>query len=195
MLVLTIDQRHSRRGDDLVAELLTRLNRDEAPLTRRFERTAGDEGQGIVADSDYAVDLVLGLVRSADWSVGIGLGEVREPLPDSVRAASGAAFENARVAVQKAKSSPRHLRVVGPDPAAAEEADALLSLLAAVVQRRTSEGWEVVELLAQGHTQRHIAARLGISSQAVSQRVRVALWAEESRTRPLAARLLRAADR
>lgn len=197
MLVMTIDQRSSRHGDDLVDGLLLGLHAGERPakLARPFERTAGDEVQGAVADLDHAVGLALELVRADVWSIGVGLGPVREPLPPSVRSGSGAAFENARAAVQRAKSSARHLSVVGPDDEAAADAEALLSLLAAVVQRRTPEGWEVVELLADGHTQRQIARRLAISSQAVSQRVRVSMWAEESRARPLAARLLGRADR
>lgn len=197
MLVMTIDQRSSRHGDDLVDELLTSLHAAARPaaLTRRFERTAGDEVQGVVADPDLAVGIVLELVRSDVWSVGIGAGPVREPLPASVRAGSGVAFEHARTAVERAKSSARHLSVVGSATEAAADAEALLSLLAAVVQRRTPEGWEVVELLTEGHTQRQIAAQLGISSQAVSQRVRVSMWAEESRARPLAGRLLGRADR
>lgn len=196
MYVVTIDQRASRDAD-LVEELLARLHTGDRAerLTRRFERTADRELQGIVGSADDAVSIVLELVRADAWSVGLGLGPVRNPLPDSVLAASGAAFENARSAVDNARVNVRHLAVHGPAPEAAAHAEALLQLLAALIQRRTPQGWEVVDLLAAGHTQREIAAALGISNQAVSQRVRVSLWSEESRARPLAARLLARADR
>jgi DNA-binding NarL/FixJ family response regulator len=119
---------------------------------------------------------------------------VRKPLPDSVRAAAGPAFENARAAVQRAKATSPHLAVVGPDRGRSGDAEVLLSLLAEIVQRRTAQGWEVVDLLADGRTQKDVAAQLGISAQAVSQRARVAMWQHEQDARPLAARLLTEAD-
>ena len=134
------------------------------------------------------------LVPAGEWYVGIGLGSVREPLPASVRAATGPAFVHAREAVERAKVVPARLAVVGPDRLSAENADALLALLAAVVQRRSQQGWEVVDLIAAGLTQRDAAQRLRISPQAVSQRLRAALWNEERRVRPIAARLLAEAD-
>ena len=124
----------------------------------------------------------------------MGLGPVRTPVPASVRAATGPAFVNARTAVERAKASPGRLAVVGPAAELAGNADALLALLAAVVQRRSPQGWEVVDQMADGLTQKDVAARLGISPQAVSQRLRTALWSEEKRVRPIAANLLAEAD-
>ena len=196
MLVLTIDQRGSRHQDDRIEDLLARLRTHPAAgrLVRGFERTAGDEVQGLLDGCDDAVDLALMLVPAGEWYVGIGLGSVREPLPASVRAATGPAFVHAREAVERAKVVPARLAVVGPDRLSAENADALLALLAAVVQRRSQQGWEVVDLIAAGLTQRDAAQRLRISPQAVSQRLRAALWNEERRVRPIAARLLAEAD-
>jgi predicted transcriptional regulator len=70
----------------------------------------------------------------------------------------------------------------------------LLALLAAIVQRRSRPGWEVADLMATGMTQQEAATRLGISPQAVSQRLHAALWQEQRRAEPVAARLLDAAD-
>ena len=193
MFVMTVDQRRSRTGEDLVEGLLAEL-RDVPGLVRRFERTAGDEVQGLLEDPDAVVDTALRLARGERWSVGIGTGAVRTPVPRSVRAGSGAAFENARDAVQRAKSAPAHVAVTGPDPATAQDAEVLLGLLAALVQRRTPQGWEVVDRLAAGTAQKDVAAELGISAQAVSQRSQVALWRQEQDARPLAARLLAEAD-
>lgn len=197
MLVLTIDQRDSRHDLDRVEELLVRLKaRPEVErLVRPFERTAGDEVQGLLDQPDDAVALVLDLVRAGSWYVGVGLGSVRHPLPESVRAASGPAFVHAREAVQRAKSNPSRLAVVGPDPVSAGDAEALLALLAAVIQRRSPQGWEVADLMERGLAQKDVATRLGISPQAVSQRLRASLWHEERRARPLAGRLLAWADR
>ncbi|WP_020577855.1 SatD family protein [Actinopolymorpha alba] len=196
MLVLTIDQQASRNAEDRIEELLDQLRAEPWAdrLVRGFERTAGDEVQGLLDQPSDAVDASLALVRDGRWYVGVGVGPVREPLPDSVRAAAGPAFVHAREAVDRAKASPARLAVVGPDPESARDAEALLALLAAVVQRRSRQGWEVVDLMARGLAQKDVAERLGISPQAVSQRLRSALWNEERRVRPLAVRLLAQAD-
>jgi hypothetical protein len=193
MLVMTVDQRHSRQQPDLVDELLTWLA-SAAPTVRPFERTAGDEVQGVLADPAAVVDLTLALVRRGDWSVGIGVGPVHEPLPASTRAGSGPAFVLARTAVTRAKSSPQRLAVSAPDPVAAADAQAALDLLAAVVARRSEPGWEACDLMAQGLSQTEVAERLGVTKQAVSQRLRAALWAPEVAGRDLATRLLVVAD-
>ena len=163
-------------------------------MLRGFERTAGDEVQGVMDDAAAVVDVVLGLVRRGEWSVGVGVGPAREPLPASTRAGSGPAFELARAAVEHAKSSPQLLAVGAPDPARAAAAQAALDLLASVVQRRTDPGWEAVDLINKGITQTDVAEALGITKQAVSQRLRAATWSPEVAGRDLAAQLLTAAD-
>lgn len=204
MLVLTIDQQGSRRVGDRVDELLATFATLPAAaagspgVVRPFERTVGDEVQAVLDDADLAVDLALTVLRRRGWSVGIGAGPVDEPLPPSARAGSGDAFVLARAAVERAKSRTRPvpLGVQGSDAAAAAEAEAVLTLVAAVAERRTAAGWEVIDAIREadvGARQEDVAARLGISQQAVSQRLRTALWAEELAARPLAARLLAAA--
>lgn len=193
MFVLTVDQRHSRRGRDQVEDLLGWLAGQPGVL-RPFERTAGDEVQGVMDDAAAVVDVALALVRRGEWSVGIGVGPVHEPLPASTRAGSGAAFELARKAVERAKSSPQLLAVGAPDADRAAAAQAALDLLASVVQRRTDPGWEAVDLISSGTTQTEVAERLGITKQAVSQRLRAATWAPEVAGRSLATQLLTAAD-
>lgn len=193
MFVVTVDQRGSRADIDRIDDLIGRLPTTVRPV-RRFERTAGDEIQGLLAEPDDVVRLTLDLVREGHWNIGVGVGAVNQPLPASVRAASGPAFVSAREAVGRAKSSPRRLAVSGPDEVAAGDAEALLALLAAIVQRRSAHGWEVVDLMTGGMTQQDAAERLGVTAQAVSQRLQSALWREEERARPVAGRLLRRAD-
>ncbi|QGQ19366.1 hypothetical protein GC089_09135 [Cellulomonas sp. JZ18] len=195
MFVLTIDQRGSRRGTDRVPELLAHLT-DAPGLVRGFERTVGDEVQGVLDDARDVVELVLDLVRVGGWSVGVGAGPVHEPLPPSPRAASGEAFVLARAAVEAAKSRQRPvpLAVRGVDVTAAADAEAVLTLLGAVVVRRTAGGWEAVDAARAGDGQEVVARALGVTQQAVSQRLRAALWAEEQAVRPVAARLLTAAQ-
>jgi hypothetical protein len=201
MWVLTIDQRASRRRGDRVPELLDALPGPGSPgVVLAFDRTVGDEVQGVLDDADAVVDVVLTAARLGEWSVGVGVGPVHEPLPASTREGSGAAFVRAREAVERAKRRAGDLpvAVVGadqaPGAARAADAEAVLRLLAGVAARRTDAGWEVVDLLREGLSQRAAAQRLGVSGQAVSQRVRASMWPEEAAARPLAARLLEEAD-
>ncbi|MGW0023815.1 hypothetical protein [Rhodococcus sp. NPDC003383] len=193
MFVLTVDQRGSRRDIDRVAALLEEFR--DADLLRPFERTAGDEVQAVADDAETVVDLALDLVQRGHWSVGIGVGAVETPLPEQTRAGRGPAFEHARTAVERAKNAPGNLAVDGTDPDAAADADAALTLLATLVLRRTDQGREAVELARAGLPQAQAAQRLGISKQAVSQRLHTAGWQAEQSGRTLARRLLERADR
>jgi hypothetical protein len=190
MFVLTVDQRHSRRTADRVEALLRDLAARAPELARPFERTAGDEVQAVVARSEVVVDLALLLVRDRAWSVGIGVGSVDEPLPASTRAGSGPAFNSARAAVTAAKTRSTGLAVVGADEAAARRAQTSLDLVAALLQRRTDRGVEAAALARQGLTQLEVARRLGVTKQAVSQRLQAADWHLEAPGRELAAYLL-----
>lgn len=194
MYVMTIDQRKSRTSDDLVDPLLAELNQDSAfTPVRAFERTAGDEVQGILDDPAAVVRIALKLAQTEKWSVGIGIGPVKEPLPESTRAGSGAAFEQAREAVEDAKHAAGHICVRGQHPAC-EDVDAILQLLGALSLKRTGAAVEAGTMLAGGATQQEIAASLGISQQAVSARLRAGLWQEDQRVRETAIRRLKEAD-
>lgn len=188
MFVLTVDQRRSRSGGDRVPELLAALA--ATPVLRPFERTAGDEVQAVLVDTVAVVETTLELVRRGHWSTGIGLGTVQRPLPRSTRAGRGPAFEHARAAVEAAKSSPTRVAVRGADPASTGTAAAVLDLLALLVARRTPQGWQAVELVRSGHTQAGAATALGISKQAVSQRLAATGWSVEDAGRAAAATLL-----
>lgn len=192
MYVLTVDQRASRTRGDLVPALLQDLNRRRRRdgLLRHFERTAGDELQGVVSSGAAVVEIVVGLLRADAWSIGLGIGAVVEPLPRSTRAGSGSAFLHAREAVTRAKSSPHPVGVVGDDAYRAEQVETVLWLVSTLLRRRTDGGWEVADLLAEGLTRSQTAERLGISASAVSQRVHVAGLIEEERARTLLVQLL-----
>jgi hypothetical protein len=187
--VLTVDQRSSRSGADRVPEALDLLNSSPGAVLP-FERTAGDEVQGVLGDPGAAVDAVARLVRLGGWSIGLGAGPVQTPLPDSTRAASGPAFLFARRAVEAAKQRPARLAVRGAVPADAGDAQAVLTALAVLLGRRSEPAWEAIALVEAGHTQAQAAAELGISRQAVGQRLAAGLWDLERELRPTAARLL-----
>lgn len=192
VFVLTVDQRDSRTGVDLVPSLLNSLNRRprRTGLLRKFERTAGDEVQGVLSDANTTIDVIIELIRADQWNIGLGIGEVNEPLPRSTRAGSGPVFLQARDAVNRSKSSPHHVNVMGDDPHAAEQVEIVLWLIASVLRRRSERGWEVADLLAEGLTRREIGVKLGISQSAVTQRTQAAGFVEEKRGRALAVELL-----
>ncbi|KQP68911.1 MULTISPECIES: hypothetical protein [Microbacterium] len=189
MFVITSDQRDSRSSADLVPAALASVHaKGHQGLALAPERTAGDEIQVAVADAGALLGIVLDLTRSGRWSVGVGAGEVESPLPDSVRAARGEAFVNARDAVERAKKAATRVAITAPEGGA--DAEALVRLLVELRDRRTAEGWEIYDLLAEEITQREAAARLGISEGAVSLRVKSAGLRTEEAAVPALVRVL-----
>ena len=162
--VLTVDQRSSRTQRDLVPDLVVSLNsrsRTDGPL-RQFERTAGDEAQGIFSSAKATVDSISTPLRTHGWNE----------------------------AVNRAKSGPHHVNVVGADPYRAEQVETALWLWSGLLAPRTDRGWEVADLLAHGVSHREAGDRLGISQSAVTQRAQSAGIADEQRVRRLASQLL-----
>lgn len=186
--VLTVDQRGSTKhaATDRVPDTLTGLaDLDGVALLRPFERTVGDEFQGVLDDPASLATVLERLLREDAWNIGIGVGEVEAPLPASTRAGRGPAFVHARAAVTAAKSSLWHLRVEGDQPGV-RRLETCLLLWAAVLDRRTDRGWEVADLVDTGARYDEVAKRLGITQSAVSQRAQAAGIVEGLRARELA---------
>ena len=191
MYVVTADQVDSRHEADRVPAALTLLAGVRPRTSAPFERTAGDEIQGVTNDPTDLIAIVTSLIRADRWRLGLGIGPVDLPLPVSPRAGRGPAFIAAREAVQAAHPATGQLAVrlgstPGLDPRArvvrerhTRYAESALLLLARLLRGRTAEGWEVTDLLAEGLTQKAAAARLGVSPSAVSQRVRRSGWSEQ----------------
>ncbi len=196
--VVIADQVGSRSGDDRVPAALEALA--GMPLLLPFERTAGDEVQGLSGAAGSVVAAMVRLTRLGNWRIGIGVGTVDTPLPESTRAARGPAYLAARTAIAAARHSPTDLALriaaVGGDARYGElhepalDAEAALWLLRSVLGRRSREGWELMDLLDRGLTNAQAAAELGISPSAVSQRLNRAARQEEVRGVRLATRLL-----
>ena len=210
MYVLTIDQRGSTHDIDRVPELIAALR---SVTSAPFERSVGDELQGVVEHSTEVVEIALHALRSGYWYVGIGIGTVQLMPGRSPREGSGSGFVAARKAVELAKSAASQvpLSVVsgnmgrgrGMPPSAREgsmasaNAQAVLRLIGRVVQQRTEAQWRVVDRLrmlqgADGThgSQKQVALDLGITEQSVSRAVARSGWPEEWAARPAAAMLL-----
>lgn len=193
VLVLTVDQRSSRGASDRVPAALAAIEALPVTPLLAFERTAGDEFQGVLDDPGALAPVLERLLRDDGWNIGLGIGDVDLPRPASARAGNGPAYVLAREAVTAAKTSPWHLRVAGPT-SLARDLESALWLWAALLGRRTPRGWEVVELADAGLTYEEAGRRLGIGQSAVSQRAQAAGLVEGRRARELvthlAARLL-----
>ncbi len=187
VIVVTADQRGSTKpaATDLVPATLARLSEIAGDsMLRGFERTAGDEFQGILGDPAGLSVVLEELLREDTWNIGIGIGPADTPLPESTRAGRGRVFLDAREAVTAAKSAPWHLSVQA-DTDRSRLLETAAWLWAAVLGRRTPGGWEVADLTDSGHRYDDIAERLGISQSAVSQRARAAGIVEGRRARGL----------
>lgn len=197
MFVLTVDQIDSRRHEDRVEPTIRELSsRQAAVLAAGPERTAGDEFQLATRDAAAALEIALGLVRDDSWSVGLGLGDIDTPLGASVRALSGSAFVNARDAVTTAKKRPARFALVADDDRTTRRLDPLVRLVLALRERRTTEGWELADILEPEPdlTLTEAASRLGISPQAASQRAQTAGIRLDREAREAIAALLAEAD-
>jgi hypothetical protein len=222
MFVMTIDQRGSTGDRDRVPALLAQVSRLELPGTGHplFDRSVGDEVQGVVRDPSTVVEIALHALREGRWYVGVGVGSVFLPPDASPREGTGTAFVAARKAVELAKGAGSQvpLSVVpgimaketgagvpaGEGVQACANAEAVLRLLGRLVQDRTEAQWRVVDALrrlgagGQGPgrhgNQKQVALELGISEQSVSRTVLRAGWQEEWAARPAASMLLGFAD-
>lgn len=190
MFAMTIDQRRSRENPDAVPELLEMLNAHR--LVRRFERTAGDEVQGLIDEPDVVLDVLAAVTSRGSWWVGIGAGDVESPIPRSVRESRGSALIFARAAVERAPKSSSGVAVSGDDVVHAETA---VQALAGIVAERSPEGHQAVAAVKRSASQKAAAQLLGISAQAISSRLQVARWAEEQKMRELAIHLMAEVDR
>ncbi|MDO4899085.1 hypothetical protein [Actinomyces sp.] len=192
MYVLTVDQVASRAGEDEVPALIRLL--DDVPASAPFERTVGDEVQGVVLDAVAAVTCVRRLLTVGGWHIGLGLGTGRLG-EQGTRAGGGPAFIAARRAVEISKSARLSLAVrtggTGKEAwIAAGDAEAMLRLLGVLIRARTEAQRTVLALLDDGLTGRQAAERLGVSSQAVSKHRLLAHYDEELAALPAIERLL-----
>lgn len=128
---------------------------------------------GVLPDLTWR--LAVGLPEMRIWT-GVGRGAIETELREEAVGMDGPAFHRARAALEEAKASRRHGGVFegfGDD-------DPVLGGLARLVDRLradlTDAQVEAVDLARRGMTQRDVAERLGVTPQAVSQRLGAAGW-------------------
>lgn len=137
-----------------------------------------------VEEPEDALNVIMALLSDGDWAIGLGI------CPGADDRASDRAAE-ACTAV--AGTKPGQVRVRVDSPHATTEAGdiaAAFALLAHVLHKRTFEGREATSLVRRGLNQNEAAAELGISKQAMSQRLQAAGWPAEQAGWQLALNLI-----
>lgn len=176
MFALTVDQRSSRESADAVDDAIERLCAAEAAGALKFalspERTSGDEFQCLLADAESTYSAVRILARDGRWHIGVGVEPAELPLPSGVRESRGPALVRARGAVDPS------LVLIGESEAAIE-ANGILQLVGTLWGARSDLGWQAIAALERQDgdaSLTELAGKLGISKQALSQRLRAARW-------------------
>src|SRR5699024_10255448 len=102
MYVVTIDQRDSRSTADRVPGLLAAL--EPIPCAAPFERTAGDEVQGLVEQPAAVRQVLLTALRGGHWHCGVGIGPVD---PGSWKAGTRAGRAPSPCGARRTRARPR----------------------------------------------------------------------------------------
>ena len=183
VVVLTVDQRGSRTGPDLVPDAIAAFA-DGCRLLP-FERTAGDEMQASRRPGGARRHRRAPAARRTPGTSASASARSRPRSPTTPAPAA------ARRTSAPARRSPGPSPARGTSPWSATTGDraatleTVLWLWAAVLARRTAKGWEVADLVATGLSYDEAGRRLGISQSAVSQRAQAA-GLVEGRRRPRA---------
>lgn len=144
-----------------------------------------------VAHSASAVcDVAMALLADGDWAIGIGIIPGDTAREKHTRAVATAAVKkSARAGHVYAKVDRRGRAAEANDIAAA------FALLGFVLSKRTMEGREATSLVRGGLNQNEAAEELGISKQAMSQRLQAAGWAAETAGCQLAVNLIKRSNK
>lgn len=195
VIAVTIDQRREKTSDivkkDWIDDLQSLLNHNPkiAPtLIRKFQRTAGDETQGLIKNPASLVEiLTLTQEHPKEWWIGIGVGHL-ERLEKTVNASDGKALRLARQAVNKAKKNRKDwgFYVFGEEAGVIE---AVMLLLYGNIRHRSSEQWKYTQLSQSGMTATMIAKRSQKTQQTVSKLLQKANSEAESKARILLQRV------
>ena len=152
------------------------------PGVAGFEVLGVEDIRSKVEDAEAALNLIMALLSDGNWAIGLGISDGEGSTRDASATATKAVGTRAgQVRV-----------IVDRQQATTEAADitATFSLMAHVLHKRTYEGREATSLVRRGMNQNEAAATLGISKQAMSQRLQAAGWPAEQAGWQLALNLI-----
>lgn len=194
----------SRRRADYVRQVAEALGTSDSVLDSRI---LGAEDLVVVTeDADSATGVVLNLLQAGDFAVGIGAvagdGDIDAPgdsddaseLATQLIAAAARAVDGLRKPGQTGSRievpGPGGVQAPGHGVEVASDITAAFTLVAHMLARRTAEGREATALMRQGYLQSEAAEFVGISKQAMSQRLAAAGWQAEQAGWQLAVHML-----
>lgn len=154
------------------------------PGVAGFEVLGVEDIRSTVADAEAALNLIMALLSDGNWAIGLGIAD------GTGRSAPSDASTTATAAVGTRAGQVRV--IVDRQNATTEAADiaATFALMSHVLHKRTYEGREATSLVRRGMNQNEAAATLGISKQAMSQRLQAAGWPAEQAGWQLALNLI-----
>lgn len=150
------------------------------PGVAGFESLGVEDIRSRVDTAEALTNVVMALLSDGDWAIGIGVDA-----PSKAEAKATAAV-GTRAGTVRVRS--------GAPGTGGEDVQAAFTLLAHVLAKRTIEGREATSLVRSGMNQNEAAEQLGISKQAMSQRLGAAGWAAEAAGWKLAVHLIGFAD-
>ncbi|MBA1836950.1 MarR family transcriptional regulator [Corynebacterium sp. zg912] len=156
------------------------------PGVAGFEVLGVEDIRSKVADAEAALNLTMALLSDGNWAIGLGIA-------DGAGSGTSAPNDASVMATKAVGTRPGQVRViVDKQSATTEAADiaATFALMAHVLHKRTYEGREATSLVRRGMNQNEAAATLGISKQAMSQRLQAAGWPAEQAGWQLALNLI-----
>ncbi|SMG30657.1 hypothetical protein SAMN06295981_1861 [Corynebacterium pollutisoli] len=153
-----------------------------------FEILGVEDICAVVDSPESLCDTVMALLSDGSWAIGLGISPDTTDEDEARATATGALKGSARAGVVKVAYAPRRNAPIAGDIAAA------FALLGHVLGKRTLEGREATSLVRSGLNQNEAAEELGISKQAMSQRLQAAGWQAETAGWQLAVNLLARAD-
>lgn len=138
----------------------------------------------VVESPEHALNLIMALLSDGNWAIGIGIAPGTDDAADNAAAEASTKAVGVRAGQVKVVVKQRGATTDAADIAAA------FALLAHVLHKRTYEGREATSLVRSGMNQNEAANTLGISKQAISQRLQAAGWPAEQAGWQLALNLI-----
>lgn len=152
------------------------------PGVAGFEVLGVEDIRSKVEDAEAALNLIMALLSDGNWAIGLGISDGEGSTRDASATATKAVGTRAgqvRVIVDRQQATTEAADIV-----------ATFALMAHVLHKRTYEGREATSLVRRGMNQNEAAATLGISKQAMSQRLQAAGWPAEQAGWQLALNLI-----
>lgn len=150
-----------------------------------FRPVGVEDIHSLLSSPRSLANVAMALLSDGDWAVGIGIARSKEE-----------ALDQAAVALPTSARRGVVYTSIIPDPpgTASQDISAVFAMLSHVLIKRTTEGREATALVRRGWNQNEAARTLGISKQAMSQRLQAAGWHAEMAGWQLAVNLLTAAE-